>query len=75
MRVCTQYSTCSFCLLVLNIFLSFFYFNQQGLQRRATPHPSELKVMKNVIEARRNEAYTAKPDDLESPDSEVGICL
>ncbi len=48
------------------------YLNQQSLQRRATPHPSELKVMKNVIEARRNEAYTAKPDeDLESPDSEV----
>ncbi|XP_062850048.1 protein scribble homolog isoform X14 [Trichomycterus rosablanca] len=44
---------------------------RQGLQRRATPHPSELKVMKNVIEARRNEAYTAKPDeDAESPDSE-----
>ncbi|XP_067258227.1 protein scribble homolog isoform X4 [Chanodichthys erythropterus] len=44
---------------------------RQGLQRRATPHPSELKVMKNVIEARRNEAYTAKPDeDLESPDSQ-----
>ncbi|XP_042584003.1 protein scribble homolog isoform X13 [Cyprinus carpio] len=44
---------------------------RQGLQRRATPHPSELKVMKNVIEARRNEAYTAKPDEeLESPDSE-----
>ncbi|XP_059369634.1 protein scribble homolog isoform X8 [Carassius carassius] len=44
---------------------------RQGLQRRATPHPSELKVMKNVIEAKRNEAYTAKPDeDLESPDSE-----
>ncbi|XP_052416240.1 protein scribble homolog isoform X24 [Carassius gibelio] len=44
---------------------------KRGLQRRATPHPSELKVMKNVIEARRNEAYTAKPDeDLESPDSE-----
>ncbi|XP_059389531.1 protein scribble homolog isoform X4 [Carassius carassius] len=44
---------------------------RQGLHRRATPHPSELKVMKNVIEARRNEAYTAKPDeDLESPDSE-----
>ncbi|KAG1943220.1 protein scribble [Pimephales promelas] len=44
---------------------------RRGLQRRATPHPSELKVMKNVIEARRNEAYTAKPDeDLESPDSE-----
>lgn len=51
-----------------------FVFNQQGLQRRATPHPSELKVMKNVIEARRNEAYTAKPDDdLESPDTEVCI--
>ena len=45
---------------------------QQGLQRRATPHPSELKVMKKVIEERRNEAYTAKPDgDLESPGSEV----
>ncbi|XP_058636966.1 protein scribble homolog isoform X16 [Onychostoma macrolepis] len=45
--------------------------DKRGLQRRATPHPSELKVMKNVIEARRNEAYTAKPDeDLESPDSE-----
>ncbi|XP_067258237.1 protein scribble homolog isoform X13 [Chanodichthys erythropterus] len=44
---------------------------RRGLQRRATPHPSELKVMKNVIEARRNEAYTAKPDeDLESPDSQ-----
>ncbi|XP_056104391.1 protein scribble homolog isoform X21 [Rhinichthys klamathensis goyatoka] len=44
---------------------------RRGLQRRATPHPSELKVMKNVIEARRNEAYTAKPDEgLESPDSE-----
>ncbi|XP_051958989.1 protein scribble homolog [Xyrauchen texanus] len=44
---------------------------RRGLQRRATPHPSELKVMKNVIEARRNEAYTAKPDGvLESPDSE-----
>ncbi|XP_062850050.1 protein scribble homolog isoform X16 [Trichomycterus rosablanca] len=44
---------------------------RRGLQRRATPHPSELKVMKNVIEARRNEAYTAKPDeDAESPDSE-----
>lgn len=51
------------------------YLNQQGLQRRATPHPSELKVMKNVIEARRNEAYTARPDeDLESPDTEVSEC-
>ncbi|MCJ8731765.1 hypothetical protein PDJAM_G00203210 [Pangasius djambal] len=44
---------------------------RRGLQRRATPHPSELKVMKNVIEARRNEAYTAKPDeDLDSPDTD-----
>ncbi|XP_057199686.1 protein scribble homolog isoform X9 [Triplophysa rosa] len=44
---------------------------RQGLQRRATPHPSELKVMKNVIEARRNEPYVAKPDgELESPESE-----
>ncbi|XP_060787848.1 protein scribble homolog isoform X13 [Neoarius graeffei] len=44
---------------------------KRGLQRRATPHPSELKVMKNAIEARRPEAYTAKPDeDLDSPDAE-----
>ncbi|XP_030635370.1 protein scribble homolog isoform X3 [Chanos chanos] len=44
---------------------------RQGLQRRATPHPSELKEMKKVIEERRNEAYTSKPDgELESPDSE-----
>uniref|UniRef100_A0A8B9PIT6 Protein scribble homolog n=1 Tax=Apteryx owenii TaxID=8824 RepID=A0A8B9PIT6_APTOW len=42
-----------------------------GLQRRATPHPSELKVMKKVIEVRRNEVYAAKPDaDLNSPNSE-----
>ncbi|KAM4606130.1 protein scribble homolog isoform 3-T3 [Polymixia lowei] len=42
---------------------------RRGLQRRATPHPSELKVMKKVIEERRNEAYTSKPDgDTESPD-------
>lgn len=44
----------------------------QGLQRRATPHPSELKVMKKVIEERRNEAYTSKPDgEEESHDSQV----
>ncbi|MBN3275712.1 SCRIB protein, partial [Polyodon spathula] len=44
---------------------------RRGLQRRATPHPSELKVMKKVIEDRRNEAYTANPDEgLESPDNE-----
>uniref|UniRef100_A0A8D0CCC1 Protein scribble homolog n=1 Tax=Scleropages formosus TaxID=113540 RepID=A0A8D0CCC1_SCLFO len=42
-----------------------------GLQRRATPHPSELKVMKKVIEERRNEAYAARPDrDEETPDTE-----
>ncbi|XP_028815772.1 protein scribble homolog isoform X5 [Denticeps clupeoides] len=35
---------------------------RQGLQRRATPHPSELKEMKKVIEERRNEAYTSKQD-------------
>ncbi|XP_010221823.1 PREDICTED: protein scribble homolog, partial [Tinamus guttatus] len=41
---------------------------RRGLQRRATPHPSELKVMKKVIEVRRNEGSAAKPDaDLNSP--------
>uniref|UniRef100_A0A3Q3IVU6 Protein scribble homolog n=1 Tax=Monopterus albus TaxID=43700 RepID=A0A3Q3IVU6_MONAL len=39
-----------------------------GLQRRATPHPSELKVMKKVIEERRNEPYISRPDGEESPD-------
>ncbi|XP_039609661.1 protein scribble homolog isoform X17 [Polypterus senegalus] len=44
---------------------------RKGLQRRATPHPSELKVMKKVIEDRRNEAYVARPDEeLDSPDDE-----
>ncbi|NWI32203.1 SCRIB protein, partial [Sula dactylatra] len=44
---------------------------RRGLQRRATPHPSELKVMKKVIEVRRNEVHAAKPDtDLSSPNSE-----
>ncbi|KAM6142950.1 protein scribble homolog isoform 2-T2 [Phoenicopterus ruber ruber] len=44
---------------------------RRGLQRRATPHPSELKVMKKVIEVRRNEVCAAKPDtDLNSPNSE-----
>ncbi|KAM6086852.1 protein scribble homolog isoform 5-T5 [Chlamydotis macqueenii] len=44
---------------------------RRGLQRRATPHPSELKVMKKVIEVRRNEVYATKPDaDLNSPNSE-----
>ncbi|XP_051871988.1 protein scribble homolog [Pristis pectinata] len=40
------------------------------LQRRATPHPSELKVMKQAIEERRGEALTMKAQELpESPDS------
>lgn len=43
----------------------------QGLQRRATPHPSELKVMKKVIEERRNEAFTSRPDGEESTDAQV----
>ncbi|XP_069077062.1 protein scribble homolog isoform X19 [Pleurodeles waltl] len=41
------------------------------LQRRATPHPNELKMMKDNIEGRRNEPYFAKPDtELESPNEE-----
>nr|XP_015209893.1 PREDICTED: protein scribble homolog isoform X23 [Lepisosteus oculatus] len=44
---------------------------RRGLQRRATPHPSELKVMKKVIEERRNEGFTARPDgDDETPERE-----
>ncbi|XP_061877436.1 protein scribble homolog isoform X9 [Entelurus aequoreus] len=35
---------------------------RRGLQRRATPHPSELKVMKKVIEERRNEGFTSRPE-------------
>ncbi|XP_045037468.2 protein scribble homolog isoform X2 [Desmodus rotundus] len=34
---------------------------KRGLQRRATPHPSELKVMKRGVEERRSEA-TCRPD-------------
>ncbi|XP_067342296.1 protein scribble homolog isoform X17 [Channa argus] len=42
---------------------------RRGLHRRATPHPSELKEMKKVIEERRNEGYTSRPDgEEESPD-------
>ncbi|KAM9198410.1 protein scribble homolog isoform 8-T8 [Dugong dugon] len=33
----------------------------RGLQRRATPHPSELKVMKRGIEERRSEVTPCKP--------------
>ncbi|XP_033368411.1 protein scribble homolog isoform X19 [Parus major] len=44
---------------------------RRGLQRRATPHPSELKVMKKVIEVRRNEVNAAKADaNPKSPNSE-----
>ncbi|KAM6350245.1 protein scribble homolog isoform 15-T15 [Podargus strigoides] len=44
---------------------------RRGLQRRATPHPSELKVMKKVIEVRRSEGCAAKPDaEVKSPISE-----
>nr|XP_054353843.1 protein scribble homolog isoform X3 [Pongo pygmaeus] len=35
---------------------------KRGLQRRATPHPSELKVMKRSIEGRRSEACPCQPD-------------
>ncbi|XP_057387798.1 protein scribble homolog isoform X11 [Balaenoptera acutorostrata] len=34
---------------------------KRGLQRRATPHPSELKVMKRGVE-RRSEAASCRPD-------------
>ncbi|XP_045633260.1 protein scribble homolog isoform X4 [Ursus americanus] len=35
---------------------------KRGLQRRATPHPSELKVMKRGVEERRGEAYSCRPE-------------
>ncbi|XP_078794600.1 protein scribble homolog isoform X41 [Oryzias latipes] len=41
---------------------------RRGLLRRATPHPSQLKVMKKGMEDRRNEAYTPKTDEEESLD-------
>uniref|UniRef100_A0A8B9J1D0 Scribble planar cell polarity protein n=1 Tax=Amazona collaria TaxID=241587 RepID=A0A8B9J1D0_9PSIT len=45
---------------------------RRGLQRRATPHPSELKVMKKVMEVRRSEVCAARPDaNRNSPGSEV----
>ncbi|XP_073488499.1 protein scribble homolog isoform X16 [Aquarana catesbeiana] len=43
---------------------------RRGLQRRATPHPSELKVMKKGIEDRRNEHFTTKPDAASPSDEE-----
>ncbi|XP_037362850.1 protein scribble homolog [Talpa occidentalis] len=33
-----------------------------GLQRRATPHPSELRVMKRGVEERRGEAHAQQQD-------------
>uniref|UniRef100_A0A8C6XLF1 Scribble planar cell polarity protein n=1 Tax=Naja naja TaxID=35670 RepID=A0A8C6XLF1_NAJNA len=44
---------------------------KRGLQRRATPHPSELKSMKKGMEVRRSEASVAARRD--SANSEVGI--
>ncbi|XP_044100749.1 protein scribble homolog isoform X3 [Neovison vison] len=35
---------------------------KRGLQRRATPHPSELKVMKRGVEERRGEAHCRRPE-------------
>ncbi|XP_064443817.1 protein scribble homolog isoform X11 [Mirounga angustirostris] len=35
---------------------------KRGLQRRATPHPSELKVMKRGVEERRGEAHARRPE-------------
>ncbi|XP_061521765.1 protein scribble homolog isoform X7 [Phycodurus eques] len=40
---------------------------RRGLQRRATPHPSELKVMKKGIEDRRNEAFAPRPEREDQP--------
>ncbi|XP_075703783.1 LOW QUALITY PROTEIN: protein scribble homolog, partial [Rhinoderma darwinii] len=43
---------------------------RRGLHRRATPHPSELKVMKRGIEERRNEGYMAKPETASPSDED-----
>ncbi|XP_023364153.1 protein scribble homolog isoform X2 [Otolemur garnettii] len=45
---------------------------KQGLQRRATPHPSELKVMKKSVEGRRSEACPGKPEPGPPPPPEEG---
>ncbi|KAB0363972.1 hypothetical protein FD754_008128 [Muntiacus muntjak] len=42
---------------------------KRGLQRRATPHPSELKVMKRGVE-RRSEATSCRPDPVPPSPSE-----
>ncbi|XP_069813042.1 protein scribble homolog isoform X15 [Dendropsophus ebraccatus] len=43
---------------------------RRGLQRRATPHPSELKVMKKGMEERRSECYITKPDPASPSDED-----
>ncbi|XP_073536118.1 protein scribble homolog isoform X4 [Phyllobates terribilis] len=43
---------------------------RRGLQRRATPHPCELKVMKRGIEERRNEGYIARADTTSPSDED-----
>uniref|UniRef100_A0A8C7E0R3 Scribble planar cell polarity protein n=1 Tax=Naja naja TaxID=35670 RepID=A0A8C7E0R3_NAJNA len=40
---------------------------KRGLQRRATPHPSELKSMKKGMEVRRSEASVPLPPSLPPP--------
>nr|XP_020740544.1 protein scribble homolog [Odocoileus virginianus texanus] len=42
---------------------------KRGLQRRATPHPSELKVMKRGVE-RRSEVTSCRPDPVPPSPSE-----
>ncbi|KAG8515379.1 Protein scribble, partial [Galemys pyrenaicus] len=43
---------------------------KRGLQRRATPHPSELKVMKRGVEERRGEAHPQQQDPGPPPSPE-----
>ncbi|XP_069771264.1 protein scribble homolog isoform X10 [Narcine bancroftii] len=43
------------------------------LQRRATPHPSELKVMKQAIEERRGEALTVRAQEPPPSPGSAGI--
>lgn len=45
----------------------------QGLQRRATPHPSELRVMRKGMEERRNEAFCRPGPGTPSPLEEVPV--
>nr|XP_036879223.1 protein scribble homolog isoform X6 [Manis javanica] len=40
---------------------------KRGLQRRATPHPSELRVMRKGMEERRNEAFCRPGPGTPSP--------